>query len=95
MRITLKEHLMELQVEENQKPAHRRKHVPELQELAEDVGISVPTISRLVNNRTRYIDSQMIDNIVKAMRGRGFDTRLEDIVQEENELLPAAQEVLA
>lgn len=80
MVITLKSYLARLDEGESRRPPDQRRAVPQLDELASDIGVNRVTLSDLVNNKGRYLNLEVGARIIAALRQRGFDTEVADIL---------------
>jgi hypothetical protein len=80
MVITLKSYLARLDEGEARRPPEQRRPVPQLDELAADIGVNRVTLSDLVNNKGKYLNLEIGARIISVLRGRGFDTDVADIL---------------
>ena len=80
MVITLKEYLGQLQSRESVKPDGNRRHVPNLRELADSIGIHNVTVYEIANNRKKFLNLDTVSAVITELRRRGFDTTVNDLV---------------
>ena len=76
IKITVREHLKELEAQEGRKVAGRT--VPSIPDLAAAVGVTRATIYNLDKSKSLNLD--LLDRIVVELRRRGFNTNLEDVL---------------
>src|SRR5689334_23363675 len=80
MYITLKTYLERLETFERSRPKDQRRHIPSLRELAKDVGIHEVTLNNIANNNIRQLNLDTGAQIITAMRRRGFDIDVSDLL---------------
>jgi DNA-binding Xre family transcriptional regulator len=80
MYITLKTYLERLETFERSKPKDQRHHIPSLRELAKDVGIHEVTMNIIANNNIRQLNLDTGAQIITALRRRGFDVGVSDLL---------------
>jgi hypothetical protein len=78
--INLKPYLEELQVRQAGKSAEQRRSVPTLSEISKDAQIHYTTLSRMANYHTKRLDFKTAEKIIRAVRGRGFDMQMSDLI---------------
>lgn len=76
----LGEYLERLESIERQRPEEKRRAVPTHAELAALAGIGPTPFSRIVRNRTASLRRDLLGMIIYELRGRGFDTSLNDLL---------------
>lgn len=76
IKITVKEHLKELEAQEGRRLGGRQ--VPSIPDLAKAVGVTRATIYNF--EKVRNLNLELLDKIIVELRGRGFDTNLEDVL---------------
>lgn len=81
IRVTLNEHLQHLAGEEAQKLPSKRRRVPNLSELADEIGVHRVTLSNLANNKVKLFNAETLALIINTLRRRGFETELHDILK--------------
>lgn len=81
IRITLNEHLQHLAGQEAGKLPSQRRPVPNLSELADEIGVHRVTLTNLANNRVKLLNAETLALIINKLRDRGFDTDLSDILK--------------
>lgn len=81
IRVTLNEHLQHLAGEEAQKLPSQRRPVPNLSELADDIGVHRVTLTNLANNKAKLLNVETLGLIINALRDRGFASDLPDILK--------------
>jgi hypothetical protein len=79
--IALKHYLDTLRFEEQFKAADERRLVPTVAELAGEVGVSKQHLYKLLNNDTTVLNLTHVDGILKALRQRGFPTKVDDLLE--------------
>lgn len=85
MKFVLGEYLERLRAIEVLKDGGNPGMVPNYTELAEEAGLVYQTVSRLVNNHHSRLDLETMGKVIKALRKRGFDTKVSDLlIYEEN-----------
>jgi DNA-binding Xre family transcriptional regulator len=77
--VTLKDCLRRLELIELGKPAHERRPVPNVTELADAAGVSRNAMSNLVNNNRQRIDLSILEGVVQELRRRGFEVDVADL----------------
>lgn len=80
IRIRLKSYLEDLRSIENRKPKENQRQVPSLADIARQNGIHYTSISRFANNRTKRIDFNALDDIIKSIRFYGFPMTISDLI---------------
>lgn len=80
MRVTLKSYLERLRELEGARPEGQRRSVPSIRELAREIEVNPATLSNVVNNHTELLNLEMGSRIIRALRRRGFDTGVSDIL---------------
>jgi protein-disulfide isomerase-like protein with CxxC motif len=80
MYITLRSYLNHLEEVEQSKPAHQRRKVPLLNEIAADIGLTPTAMSNIVNNNIKQLSLQTGGKIIAAVRARGFPMEVGDLV---------------
>lgn len=78
--IKLKAYLVTLASQENRKPKEKRRPVPSIPQLANDVGIPRVTMSRIAHGHIKRLSLDKGDRIIEAMRARGFDMKMTDLI---------------
>lgn len=81
MIITLKSYLAELEKEEQFRPATKRRDVPTITALAKEIGVSRAQFHKMLANQTKSLKLDIADNIIKAMRERGFNMDVSDLLE--------------
>ncbi|MCB0163778.1 MAG: helix-turn-helix domain-containing protein [Anaerolineae bacterium] len=81
MIVTFKQYLNKLEAEESVLPKEQRRDIPSITSLADEVGISRVQLQRLVSNETEGIKFELGGNIIKAMRKRGFEMNVSDLLE--------------
>jgi hypothetical protein len=67
-------YLQELKRNQTAKPKDERLEVPTLAEIAERIGMTRESFSRVANNQTRYIDKEAWGVVLDFLRERGFSS---------------------
>ena len=80
IRIRLKSYLEDLRSIENRKPKENQRQVPSLADIARQNSIHYTSISRFANNRTKRIDFDALDGIIKSIRFYGFPMTISDLI---------------
>jgi DNA-binding Xre family transcriptional regulator len=80
MYITLKTYLEQLETFERSRTREQRRHIPSLRELARDVGIHEVTMNNIANNNIRQLNLDTGAQIITALRRRGFDVSVADLI---------------
>jgi DNA-binding Xre family transcriptional regulator len=80
MIITLNSYLARLKDEQNFKSPEQRLHVPNITELAEDIGLSRPQMQRIASSNIQSLKLNVGSDIIRSLRNRGFDTKVNDIL---------------
>lgn len=78
--IALQEYLGKLKAQEQRRPEEQRRAVPTIADLAEDVAMHPTSLSRLVNGHVKQLPLDTADAIIKAMRRRGFNMVMTDLI---------------
>jgi DNA-binding Xre family transcriptional regulator len=78
--VTLASYLQELAGVEGRKPAHQRRSVPTITELADTIGISRVALSNLANDNKKLLNAETLGAVLTELRRRGFKTELSDIL---------------
>ena len=78
--IQLNAYLSRLKGNEGYKQKTQRRQVPTYGELAEEVGISPVTMSRIANGHVKQLNLDTADSIINALRRRGFTTDINDLL---------------
>jgi hypothetical protein len=73
IKVTLKEYLAKLQRKYG-------KGVPTLHDIAEAVGTTYVSMSRISNNHIKLLNVTTLSNIIKYLRERGYQAELTDIL---------------
>ncbi|MCB0182120.1 MAG: helix-turn-helix domain-containing protein [Anaerolineae bacterium] len=81
MKVILKHYLDRLQYEEAFKPETERKPVPTITELANDISITRQQLHRIVGDDIKSLKLDVADDIIKAMRRRGFEMEVKDLLE--------------
>lgn len=81
MIITLKEYLSRLEATESIQPPDKRREIPTITALADEIGVSRVQLQRLVSNNTEGIKFDIGGKIIKAMRQRGFSMDVTDLLE--------------
>lgn len=76
IKITVREHLKELEAQEGRKIAGRE--VPSVPTLAAAVGVTRATIYNL--EKVRNLNLELLDKVIFELRSRGFSTELKDVL---------------
>lgn len=79
--VVFSDYLDRLRVAERAKPLAERRHVPTLRDLADEIGVDVTWLSRVVNNNTPNIGRRLCGNLIAAMRRAGFAMELSDLLR--------------
>ena len=80
MYITLKSYLDRLKEAEQAKPDHEQRHVPNLSELADDIGLTRAAVSYIATNKVNQLNLETGGKIIAAMRARGFPMEITDLL---------------
>jgi transcriptional regulator with XRE-family HTH domain len=80
MVVTLKSYLARLEEGETARPEGQRRAVPQLDELAGEIGVHRVTLSNIVNNKGELLNLRIAARIIGGLRARGFDTDVGDIL---------------
>lgn len=80
MVVTLKSYLARLEEGESGRPEGQRRPVPQLDELAEEIKVHRVTLSNIVNNKGELFNLRIGARIIAALRRRGFETDVVDIL---------------
>ena len=78
--VTLKEYLAKLEAIEATATEERRREVPSMAALAKVAGVEPMTLSRWVTGKIKATNHSTAGAIIQALRARGFDTKIEDIL---------------
>lgn len=81
MKIKLKGYLASIEDQEAARPVSQRREVPTVKALANEVGISRVQLQRLAAGQIKNLNLELTANIIKAMRNRGFEMRLTDLIE--------------
>ena len=73
-------YLAKLKTIESTKPKSERRKVPSARELASETGLPHATVSRIVYGHVKNLSLEKAAKIIDAMRARGFDTRMTDMI---------------
>ncbi|MGB0388604.1 MAG: helix-turn-helix domain-containing protein [Ardenticatenaceae bacterium] len=57
------------------------RKVPSLLSIAQESGLAYTGLHRLVTGKTKGVQFETLDKIIKVMTDRGFDTNLHDIIK--------------
>ena len=74
-------YLRHLKASENSKPADKRRAVPTMKELAEELGIHQMTLSDIANSRVELLNLTIAARLIAAMRRRGFPMKIGDLLE--------------
>lgn len=77
--ITLKAYFAQLEADELRKPAHQRRPVPSIPEMAEAIGISRVHLHRLFTGKAQNVNIKTAGKIIGEMRRRGFNMEITDL----------------
>jgi DNA-binding Xre family transcriptional regulator len=61
-------------------PADQRREVPTMTELAREIGISKTNFSKIARGHVNSLNLDLGRKLIRALRRRGFDTKVQDIV---------------
>ena len=78
--IRLAAYLNRLRGDEEYKRESERRFVPTYGELAEEVGISPVTMSRIANGHVKQLNLETADAIITALRKRGFAMEISNLL---------------
>lgn len=78
-RFTLRKHLNELK--EIHYGTKQVKLIPKHKDISEWLQISMPTVTRLMNEDRESISFDYITNLIAKMRELGFDTKVTDLIE--------------
>lgn len=81
MLVKLKEYLERLKAEESILPVEKRRDIPSITALADEIGISRVQLQRLVSNETEGIKFDVGGKLIKVMRQRGFKMDITDLLE--------------
>lgn len=81
MKVKLKAYLAQIEHEESFKPNVERREVPTITDLAKEVGVSRAQLHRLLASDVKSLKLELIDDIMGALVKRGFEPRLEDVLE--------------
>lgn len=79
IKIRLKEYLEELEEVERLKDGVRLQ-VPTIADISKDVDVHYTTLNRIANQRSKRLDLNTADKIIKSVRRRGFDMQISDFM---------------
>ena len=79
--ITLKSYLASLEKEEHFKPETERREVPTVTALAREAEISRAQLHKIMANDTKSLKFDVGDRIIRAIRYRGFDMQISDLLE--------------
>ncbi len=80
MVVTLKSYLTRLEEGEARRPEDQRRPVPQLDELAAEIGVHRVTLSNIVNNKGELFNLRLGARIIAALRRRGFEADVADVL---------------
>jgi len=78
-RFTLRKHLNELK--ENYYGTNQAKLIPKHKDISGWLKISMPSVTRLMNEDRKSINFDYITNLIAKMRELGFDTKITDLIE--------------
>lgn len=84
--MNFKAYLTRLRADELAKPEGQRKPIPTLTELAKEIDVTRSQLSRFIGGKVSKIDRKMGGALIAAMRRRGFDTKITDLLRYEGPL---------
>lgn len=79
--VVIKEYLARLETEQLSKSKNDRLEIPNLKQIASEIGVSEKQFLRIANNQTRDIMRLPIARVIYVLRRRGFNTKETDIVK--------------
>lgn len=65
------------------------KEPPSITALAEDIGLHKGSLNRIANNHVKQLRIETADLVIKAMRARGFNTGVADIIKFKTDAIKA------
>lgn len=80
MIIKLRSYLADLAEDERALPPIKRRDVPTMTALAEEAGVSRVQLQRVAANEVKSVKLEIVGNIIKALRKRGFRTEVSDLL---------------
>jgi DNA-binding Xre family transcriptional regulator len=87
IRVTLKEHLQQLEASEAVKHPSQRRDVPSIPELAEAAGVTRATLYNLPS--VQSVNLKLLDRIIDELNRQGFETELTDLLTTYPDEMPA------
>lgn len=81
MIVILNEYLSRLKALESAQSPDKRREIPTITALAEEIGVSRVQLQRLASNGTEGIQFDVGGKIIKAMRERGFQMDITDLLE--------------
>lgn len=81
MIIKLRSYLANLEDAEQAAPAAARREVPTITALARAANVSRVQLQRVAGNDVKSVKLEIIGNVIRALRDRGFDTDISDLLE--------------
>ena len=81
VKIKLKNYLAQIEYDESFKPEDKRREVPTITVLSDEIGITRSQLHRILGGEIKSLKLEVADNIIKAMRERGFDMDVGDLLE--------------
>ncbi len=79
--VTLSEYRKNLKKQEKVKPVHKRRHVPTIQEMADEANLSRTGFLDFMYNRTHSINRRALSVSISLLRACGFGTTITDVLK--------------
>lgn len=76
----IKQYLEGVAAIEEHKPAGERRKVPTMKDISDDAGLYYTTVNRIVNNKGKRFDYEVMGKIAVALHKRGFYVTESDII---------------
>lgn len=80
MFIRLQAYLAELEAQEANKPPGAQRPIPTVADLARDIGMSHQGLSNIIKNDVKQLSLETGAKIIAAMRARGFQMEVSDLI---------------
>jgi hypothetical protein len=74
-------YLRRLKETENSKPPAKRRPIPTMKALAEELGVHQMTLSDIANSRVELLNLTLAARLIAAMRRRGFPMEIGDMLE--------------
>lgn len=81
MIIKLRSYLANLEDGEQAAPPAQRRDVPTITALAKEAKVSRVQLQRVAGNDVKSVKLEIVGNIIKALRRRGFGTEVGDLLE--------------